>query len=152
MADSQVGYTPGTGTNVKVRSTGTGLQEVVAIGVPDADSVVPGDATYGLGVDEKRSAEQTGAPGDGRKTVTTAGTRVALAASTACKWVIVQALPANTDWVFVGAAATVVAAGGSERGTGLLAGDSATIPVTNLSLVGLDSRVNGEGVTFTYGA
>jgi hypothetical protein len=70
--------------------------------------------------------------GDGTKNVTTAGTRVALAASTTCKWVIVTARPANTGKVVVGTVSCVAAAG-SERGIVLAAGQSTGVPATNLA-------------------
>lgn len=84
---------------------------------------------------------------DGRKVVTTAGTAVAIAASTACTQVQVTALSTNSQLVVVGAS-TVVAAAGTRRGTPLSAGQSTTIPIDNLSRVFIDSLVNGEGVSF----
>jgi hypothetical protein len=88
---------------------------------------------------------------DGRKTVTTPGTAVALAASTPCKWVQVVALKTNTQQVNVGGS-DVLAASGSSTGTPLDAGQSTTIPVTNANKVFVDARVSGEGVSFTVGA
>lgn len=100
------------------------------------------------------------APGDialavknGRKVVAAAGTPLALLAQSAaskCKWVIVTALNANTSPVAVGGAA-VVAAAGTETGVVLGPGDAVTIAVSDVSLVFVDSRVNGEGVSFAYG-
>ena len=85
---------------------------------------------------------------DGRTVVTTAGTRVALASSTACKEVIITAETDNTGIVVVGAAATVVAAIATRRGVPLAAGDSITLQIDNLADIGLDSTVSGDGVTF----
>ena len=85
---------------------------------------------------------------DGRTVVTTAGTRVALASSTACKEVIITAETDNTGIVVVGAAATVVAAIATRRGVPLSAGDSIVLQTDNLADVGLDSTVSGDGVTF----
>lgn len=85
----------------------------------------------------------------GRKTVTTAGTRVVLAASTSCKRVKVQALSDNTDLVYVGGS-DVVAADNTENGFGLYATNSAEFEVNNLNLIYIDSRVSGEGVSFVY--
>ena len=87
---------------------------------------------------------------DGRTVVTTAGTRVALAGSTACSQVILTAETDNTGLVVVGAAATVVAAIATRRGIPLAAGDSLTLEIDNLADIGLDSTVNGDGVTFVY--
>jgi len=87
--------------------------------------------------------------GDGVAVVTTAGTDVVLAASTACKLVIIQAQTDNTSKIAVGATgvdATVA------TGTGILLdpGDSITLPIDNLADIYIDSLVNGEGVRFTY--
>lgn len=86
---------------------------------------------------------------DGRKVVTTAGTRVALAASTVCKKVDIGALSTNTGIIVVGGI-TCVAAAGTRRGFALSAGDKYLIEIDNLSKLYLDSTVNGEGVSFTY--
>jgi len=86
---------------------------------------------------------------DGRQTVTTAGTRVALASSTTCKKVHIQALGDNTDAVVVGGS-TVVAAAGTRRGIALLPFNSLTLECDNLADIYLDSVVNGEGVSYTY--
>lgn len=89
------------------------------------------------------------AVGDGRQTVTTAGTRVQLAASTPCISVCVTALAANTDKVVCGGP-TVVAAAATRRGTPLAAGESVTYTVGDLRLVYLDAVVSGEGVSYSY--
>lgn len=89
---------------------------------------------------------------DGRTTVTSAGTRVQLSATdTPILWVTVTALPSNTNLVYVGGATALAAAGATERGVPLNAGDSTDFDVNNLTDVWLDSRVNGEGVLYTYG-
>lgn len=85
---------------------------------------------------------------DGRKVVTTAGTRVALASSTACKEVVITAETDNTGIVVVGAAATVVAAIATRRGVPLSAGDSIVLQADDLADLGLDSTVSTDGVTF----
>jgi hypothetical protein len=102
--------------------------------------------------DPQFTTHSTTAIGSGRKVVTTAGTRVALAASTAAKWVIITAETDNTGNITVGSAAGVIAAQGTREGTPLAAGDSITLDVDNLADVGLDSTVSGDGVTYTYGA
>lgn len=95
---------------------------------------------------------QTRNLGDGRKTVTTAGTAVQLTAtSTPCLWVLVQGLSANTTAVAAGTS-TVIAASGTERGTVLMALDSVRILVDDVSKVYVDARTNGEGVSYMYGA
>ena len=87
---------------------------------------------------------------DNRKTVTAAGTAETLAAtSTTCKRIEITALPTNTDIVAVGGS-TVDAAEGSERGKILYPGDSITIEINDVQKVYVDSRVNGEGISFMY--
>lgn len=88
--------------------------------------------------------------GHGVTTVTTAGTDVALAGSTAAKWVTVQAQTDNTGWIAVGATG-VDATEATGDGVLLDAGESFTLPVDNLADVFIDSTVNGEGVRYTYG-
>lgn len=89
--------------------------------------------------------------GDGRKAVTTAGTRVPLSASAVpCCWIILTALSGNTGTVVVGSS-TVVASLATRRGMPLDASDSVNLSVTDLNAIYLDSAVDGEGVTFVYG-
>jgi hypothetical protein len=83
---------------------------------------------------------------NGAKDVTTAGTRVALAASTVCQSVLIQAKAANTGVIYVGGA-TVSAT----SGIFLYPGESVEMSVDNLADINIDSSVNGEGVVFTYG-
>jgi hypothetical protein len=85
----------------------------------------------------------------GVTTVTTAGTDVALAASTACKRVVIQSQTDNTGYIAVGASgvdATIA------TGTGVLLspGDAFELEIDNLADVFIDSTVNGEGVRYTY--
>lgn len=88
--------------------------------------------------------------GDGRKTVTLAGTAERLvAANTPCRKVEIQALPGNTDNVVVGAS-SVVAAAGTERGTILAPGATATLYVQDLYPLYVNAAVSGEGVSFSY--
>lgn len=86
----------------------------------------------------------------GRKVVTTAGTAVAIASSTTCKWVAITAETDNTGYIVVGDSG-VIASLSTREGVPLNAGDSIVIPIDNLSDVYIDSTVSGEGVTFTYG-
>ncbi len=89
--------------------------------------------------------------GCGRKVTAVAGTAVALAPSTAAKWVIVTGETDNTSTVVVGTSA-VIAVLATRRGTPLEAGESCVLLIRNLVNVFIDSLVAGEGVTFTYGA
>jgi hypothetical protein len=89
---------------------------------------------------------------DGRKVVTTAGTRVQLAASEAVRGVTILAETDNTGVIVVGGP-TVVAALATRQGIPLDAGDSMSFEpheVDDLADIYLDSTVNGDGVTFTY--
>ena len=87
--------------------------------------------------------------GDGRAFVTTPGTAVALAASTAIKEVTVTAELTNTNLVCVGGS-TVVAALATQRGTPLYPGDSFTIESDNLAEVFIDAIDATDGVVYTY--
>jgi hypothetical protein len=87
--------------------------------------------------------------GHGVAVVTTAGTDVALAASTPCKKVDIQAQTDNTSYIAVGASgvdATIA------TGTGVLLnpGDTYSLEIDNLADIYIDSLVNGEGVRFSY--
>ena len=115
----------------------------VDIGDVDVASIAAGTNIIG-----KIGHDITGI-GHGVKTVTTAGTDLALAASTACKKVDIQAQTDNTGRIAVGGSgvdATVA------TGTGIIleAGDVYSLEIDNLADVYIDSSVNGEGVRFTY--
>lgn len=85
------------------------------------------------------------AVGNGKKTVTTAGTRVALASSTTCKSVTIKSLSTNTGIIYVGDSTVT-----STNGFQLYSGDAVSFDISNLSTIYLDSSVNGEGVTYLY--
>lgn len=88
--------------------------------------------------------------GDGRKTVTVAGTPERLVASnTPCKKVEVQALPGNTNNIAIGAS-TVDAAAGAERGIVIPPTGYATLYIEDLYALYVDAVTSGEGVSFTY--
>lgn len=87
--------------------------------------------------------------GHGVKTVTTAGTDVALAASTPCKKVDIQAMDTNTGRIAVGGSG-VDATSGTGTGILLYAGDVYSLEISNLANVYIDSTVNAEKVRFTY--
>lgn len=91
--------------------------------------------------------------GSGNKTVTTAGTRVALAASsTPVVWATVQAKCANTGYIYVGGANV-----SSSNGIEIAACQAAVFGTVidgrayyDLAEIYIDASVNGEGVKFTY--
>lgn len=87
--------------------------------------------------------------GHGVATVTTAGTDVALASSTACKRVVIQAQTDNTNIIAVGATG-VDATVATGTGIVLYPGDSFELEIDNLADIFIDSLVNGEGVRYTY--
>lgn len=81
---------------------------------------------------------------NGKKTVTTAGTRVALASSQAIlEGVWIKALAANTGTIYVGDSTVA-----STNGLALAPGDLIFLRVANLATINLDSSVNAEGVTY----
>lgn len=84
---------------------------------------------------------------DGRKTVTTAGTRVQLATSKAINSVAVTALEGNTGQICVGGK-TVVAKLENRTGIPLAAKQTATIDTDDIGDLWIDSTVNGEGVSW----
>ena len=87
--------------------------------------------------------------GDGRQVVAVPGTAVQLSAtSVKCQKVEITAL-FNTNAVSVGGSTTLATAG-SERGKILMAQDSITIFVDNLTKIYIDALVAGEGVTYIY--
>lgn len=136
MATSKIGATEGSGKNIATHSIS---EDAVT---KELQRVVPSDSS---GNDLTTTGLNTG-----RKVVTTAGTAVALATSTTCKWVQITAETDNTDLIVVGDSG-VIASLSTREGTPLDAGDTLTIPIDNLADVYIDSLVNGEGVTFLYG-
>lgn len=144
MSDN-VQITAGSGTSVATDDIGGVQYQRVKVShgadgsASDASSSSPFPITQGVaGVS------------DGRKTVTTAGTRVALvASSTPARQVFITALSGNTGTVVVGGS-TVVASLSTRTGVPLDAGDTLAIDVADLSHLYLDSTVNGEGVSFLY--
>ena len=89
--------------------------------------------------------------GHGVKTVTTAGTDEALAASTSVKWVIIQAQTDNTGVIAVGGSG-VDATVDSGNGILLAASEKVTLPCDNLADIYIDATVSTDGVRYTYGS
>lgn len=80
----------------------------------------------------------------GQKTVTTAGTQVALGSTTTLyRGVRIKALHGNTGWIYVGASSV-----SSADGFVLDAGEEVYVETGNLDDVYIDSSVNGEGVSY----
>lgn len=149
---------------VTIANNSTGVLSVddngSTLSIDDGGGVitVDGTVTANLGatdnsvldsIDEAVSSQQISGIGHGVKTVTTAGSHEALAGSTACKRVTIQAQTDNTSAVAVGGDgvdATV------STGTGILLfpGDVFELDIDNLADVFVDSLVNGEGVRYVW--
>ena len=88
--------------------------------------------------------------GDGSKSVTSPGTRVALSSvSCPAKKVIIQANVTNAGLLAVGGS-TVVAAYATRTGIALYASEAFLMEISDLNTVFLDSTAIGDGVTFIY--
>jgi len=87
--------------------------------------------------------------GHGVKVVTTAGTDVALATSTPCKRVTIQAQTDNTSAIAVGSSG-VDATIATGTGVFLNPGDVFELDIDNLADIYIDSLVSGEGVRYSY--
>ena len=140
-----VAITAGSGTSIKTDQDGSNHVQIMKVtyGADGSFTLVSPSNPFPVSVTSSNSTIT-----DGRKVVTTAGTRVALASSTACKEVVITAETDNTGVVAVGAAGTVIAALATRTGVPLNAGDSIVLQIDNLADVGLDSMVSGDGVTF----
>lgn len=81
----------------------------------------------------------------GKKTVTTAGTKVALGTQAVPCPIVVKALSTNTGLIYLGDGTTATSAAGFQ----LAAGESVVFErVYSLANVYIDAAVNGEGVTW----
>uniref|UniRef100_A0A6M3JXT0 Uncharacterized protein n=1 Tax=viral metagenome TaxID=1070528 RepID=A0A6M3JXT0_9ZZZZ len=88
--------------------------------------------------------------GDGRKTVTSAGTAEPLVAVvTPIQSVAITAETDNTGIIVVGGS-TVVADLATRRGVPLNAGETFPLSVNDLADIYIDATVSGDGVTFAY--
>jgi len=144
MADNVL-ITSGSGTSIATDQNGSDHVQIMKVtyGADGSFTLVSPSNPFPVTV---TSANTTVT--DGRKVVATAGTKEALATSTACKEVVITAETDNTGIVTVGAAATVVAALATRRGIPLSAGDSIVLQTDNLADIGLDVTVSGDGVTY----
>lgn len=118
-----------------------------------ADAAVSTDAAGTLNAHLRGLVKLAAVPatgGQGSKNVTTAATPLALAASTACRVVVITARTGNTKEIAIGWSNAVRATAGSEIGLTLAPGASIAIAVTDLSLLFIDAQVSGEGCSFTY--
>lgn len=138
------------GVNVQVAKTDNAgvlqVQPAGVVAVSDGGSTLTVDGT----VDVASAGDQAGTLTNGRRTVTTPGTAVALGSAATCAWVSVSALPSNTGRVAVGGTG-VLATPGSETGLMLAPGSSLTIPVDDRASVFVDAVIPGEGVSYLMG-
>lgn len=147
MADN-VQITAGSGTTIATRDAGAGVEvQRVIPNTFNGTTATDVSATAPLPVQDVPQGIS-----DGVKQVATAGTRVALAASSACRAVAITALDTNLGIVVVGAS-TVVAAAGTQatptrRGIPLRSLDTITIPIKDPSLIFVDALNSNDGVSF----
>lgn len=90
-----------------------------------------------------------GSIGDGRKTVSSAGTREQLSTTLTIKKVEITALENNTDVVVIGGS-TVVALYATRRGTPIRPGETLTVYINDLAKIYIDALTSGDGVSYTY--
>lgn len=87
---------------------------------------------------------------DGRKVVTTAGTRVPLVTNVVMVLrCTITAETDNTGAIVVGGS-SVVASQSTRTGVPLSPGDSYELEISDLSRVYIDAETSGDGVTFNY--
>lgn len=104
--------------------------------------------TNALLVTDTITATGTGSYLNGRKEVTTAGTALALSATTApFNWCLVQAEESNTGDIMIGSS-TVDETPATAKGYRLLPGGSIGLPAGDLLYVYADSEVSTDGVTY----
>lgn len=121
------------------------VQEVVAGFDGVNTQVLKTDNIGVLQVGLSNAGDSASSLSNGRRTVPTPGTAVALNTSAACAWVTVTALPTNEGLVHVGASG-VLATPGSETGVPLAARESVTVPAQDVALVFVDAVVSAEPV------
>lgn len=122
------------GTAAEVNNGGVSAQTLRVTLANDSTGVVGHNITGGA---------------DGVTVVSSAGTDVVLASSTACKKVDIQAQTDNTGLIavgFIGVDAT------EATGTGIILnpGDIYSLEINNLNSIYIDSTVSGDGVRYTY--
>lgn len=131
----------------RVQITGASALEISTVKAAN-----PSSSGYGLVTRNIPFVPTTG--GQGRKLVTSAGTPVALASTTAAKKVIVTALQSNTDVVVVGFTGVVAGtsndAGATRTGIPLFPNQAVELTVVDLASIFIDSVVSGEGVSYAY--
>lgn len=141
-ANNDVTVTNSTASNLKAEVVGTGTFAVQATLDAETTKVI---GTVNVAASQTIGQTAPSTIGSGTKDVTTAGTRVALAASTTCKKVYITAKETNTGKIYFGGSSV-----SETSGAFIYAGAMVVLDIDNLSSVYIDSEVNGEGVLFTY--
>lgn len=141
--DSQTGFLSSVNDNIGSINSRIGSSTDAAV-VTDADGSVSGKLRGIV-----KLLNRLLIAGDGVTTVTTAGTDVALASTTAARRVTIQAQTDNTGLIAVGATG-VDATESTGTGVILYPGDSIDVDCSDLDEVFIDSTVNGEGVRYIY--
>jgi len=133
------------GSNIKIpRTNASGHVQVVLQTTSNAIGKLAANSGVDIGDVDVTSMPMATSIANGQKTVTTAGTRVALASSTAITHSVrIKALHGNSGWIYVGNSSV-----SSSNGYVLDAGETIEIQVANLSTIYLDASVNGEGVSY----
>lgn len=119
---------------------------VLTNSTPQHVAIVDGDGTQ---ITTFSTSHSITGGADGVTTVTTAGTDVALASSTACKRVTIQAQTDNTGLIAVGFTGVDYT---EATGTGIILypGDAYELDIDNLADIYIDASVSGDGVRYCY--
>ena len=133
------------GSNMKIpRTNASGHVQVVLQTTSNQIGKLAANSGVDIGDVDVTSMPLATAIYNGQKTVTTAGTQVALASSQAITHSVkIKALHGNSGWIYVGNSSV-----SSSNGYVLDAGETLEIQVANLATVYIDSSVNGEGVSY----
>jgi hypothetical protein len=136
------------GTNMQIPRCDTNKSLFVALqagtGLPQAIGKLSANSGVDIGDVDVTSMPLAAALQNGQKYVTSAGTRVALASSTAIYHsVTIMAQSGNSGWIYIGNSSV-----SNSNGYILDAGETVTIEIANLSTIYVDSSVNGEGVSY----
>jgi len=95
----------------------------------------------------------SGRIGGGRAVCTTAGTaNVIVTTNVPCSWVIIQAETDNAGNVMIGDSSVDITDTSQTNGIILDAGESITLPISDLGELYIDSGTSGDGITYLYGS
>jgi hypothetical protein len=152
MPDAEVGITTGTGAEVDVTTVTTGAgtvnRQTVSIGDPGAgEQRAQVDSAGNLHT--AVTLPVVGAAVFGQAQVATANTAVQLPSNAVTQGVVVQALRANTDQIYVGSSSSLnTTHDGTGNGFELQPGQSLTLAVSNTNAIWINSATAGSAVCF----